>query len=76
MTIAVGCTKPDRSQDAEKLKGELQEMLYKDPEQALVRVDSAEQAGVFSEAMANLIRTNIYGNMVGRSWPYSTASRY
>ena len=58
-----GCTKPDRSEEAERLKQELHEMLYKSPEQALVRVDSAEQAGVFSEAMANLIRTNQYGAM-------------
>ena len=58
-----GCIKPDRSEEAKKLKNELQEMLYKNPEQALARVDSAEQAGVFSTATANLIRTNIYGNM-------------
>ena len=57
------CTKPDRSEEAKKLKNELQEMLYKDPEQALARVDSAEQAGVFSAATANLIRVNLYGSM-------------
>ena len=58
-----GCIKPDRSEEAKKLKNELQEMLYKNPEQALARVDSAEQAGVFSTATANLIRTNLYGSM-------------
>ena len=58
-----GCTKPDRSKEAKQLKNELQEMLYKNPEQALARVDSAEQAGLFSEATANLIRTNLYGSM-------------
>ena len=58
-----GCTKPDHSEEANKLKNELQGMLFKAPEQALARVDSAEQAGVFSAATANLIRTNIYGNM-------------
>ena len=57
------CTKPDHSEEADRLKDELQEMLFKAPEQALARVDSAEQAGVFSTATANLIRTNIYGNM-------------
>ncbi len=62
MAIA-GCTKPDRSEEAKQLKNELQGMLYKNPEQALARVDSAEQAGVFSEATANLIRTNLYGSM-------------
>ena len=38
-------------------------MLYKNPEQALARVDSAEQAGLFSAATANLIRVNLYGSM-------------
>ena len=58
-----GCTKTDHSEEAEQLKNELHEMLYKNPEQALVRVDSAEQAGVFSTATANLFRTNLYGSM-------------
>ena len=57
------CTQPDRSEEAKQLKNELHEMLYKNPEQALARVDSAEQAGVFSTATANLIRTNMYGNL-------------
>ena len=63
IAFTAGCTKPDRSEEATRLKHELQDMLYKNPEQALVRVDSAEQAGVFSAAMANLIRTNMYGNL-------------
>ena len=63
IAFTAGCTKPDRSEEATRLKHELQDMLYKNPEQALVRVDSAEQAGVFSAAMANLLRTNIYGAM-------------
>ena len=58
-----GCTKADHNEEAEQLKNELHEMLYKNPEQALARVDSAEQAGVFSTATANLIRTNLYGSM-------------
>ena len=56
------CTKSDRSEEAKRLKDELHEIMFKNPEQALARVDSAEQAGVFSTATANLIRTNIYGN--------------
>ena len=63
LTLTLGCTKPDRSEEAKQLKTELQEMLFRAPEQALARVDSAEQAGVFSTATANLIRTNIYGTM-------------
>jgi AraC-like DNA-binding protein len=63
VALAIGCSKTDHSGEVTKLKQELQAMLYKNPEQALVRVDSAEQAGVFSAAMANLLRTNIYGAM-------------
>lgn len=59
----VGCMKPDRSEEADKLRHELQEMLFKNPEQALARVDSAEQVGLFPAATANLIRTNMYGQM-------------
>ena len=59
----VGCTKPDRSEEAQKLKNELQEMSFKTPQQALARIDSAEQVGLFSPATANLIRTNLYGQM-------------
>ena len=63
LALTMGCSKPDRSEEAARLKQELHDMLYKNPEQALVRVDSAEQTGVFSAAMANLLRTNIYGAM-------------
>jgi len=63
LALTAGCTKSDCSEEAERLKDELQGLLFKNPEQALARVDSAEQAGVFSTAMANLIRTNIYGTM-------------
>ena len=63
LALTMGCTKPDCSEEATQLKNELHDMLYKTPEQALLRVDSAEHAGVFSAAMANLFRTNIYGAM-------------
>ena len=63
LALTTGCTKHNRSEEAKQLKNELHEMLYKNPEQALARVDSAEQAGVFSTATANLIRTNMYGNL-------------
>ena len=63
LVLITACSKPDSNEKATQLKHELHDMLYKSPEQALVRVDSAEQAGVFSEAMANLHRTNIYGAM-------------
>ena len=61
--ITVGCTKPYRSEEAQKLKSELHDMAFKTPEKAFARIDSAEQVGLFSSATANLIRTNIYGQM-------------
>ena len=62
-SLLVGCSKPDRSEEATKLKNELQDQLFSNPEQVLVRVDSAERAGVFTETTANLIRSNVYGQM-------------
>jgi len=63
LTLTVSCTKPDRSEEATRLKKEYSAMLYKTPEQVLARVDSAERAGVFSTARANLIRTSIHGRL-------------
>ena len=63
LPLLVNCSKPDRSEEAKQLKLELQDQLFSNPEQALARVDSAERAGVFSETTANLIRSNVYGQM-------------
>ena len=63
LALTAGCTKPDRSEEAQKLKNELQEMAFTTPEKAFARIDSAERVGLFSPAQANLIRTNIYGQM-------------
>ena len=63
LTLTVGCTKPDRSEEAQKLKTELQEMAFTTPEKAFARIDSAERVGLFSPATANLIRTNHYGQI-------------
>ena len=57
------CTKPNRSEEANKLRYELRDMMYKTPEKALARIDSAEQVGLFSAATANVIRANVYGQM-------------
>lgn len=57
------CTKADRSKEADRVTEEVKELLFKNPEQALARVDSAEQAGVFSASDANLVRVNIYWNI-------------
>ncbi len=63
LPLLVNCSKPDRSEEANQLKLELQDQLFSKPEQVLARVDSAERAGVFSETTANLIRSNVYGQM-------------
>ena len=63
LPLLVNCSKPDRSEEANQLKLELQDQLFSNPEQVLARVDSAERAGVFSETTANLIRSNVYGQM-------------
>lgn len=63
LPLLVNCSKPDRSEEANQLKLKLQDQLFSNPEQVLARVDSAERAGVFSETTANLIRSNVYGQM-------------
>ena len=57
-----GCTKSDRSEEADRVTDELKELMFKNPERALALVDSAEQAGVYAAADANLLRVNIYWN--------------
>ena len=59
----MGCTKPDRSVEEQKLKEELQKIAFTTPEKAFAKIDSAERVGLFSPATANLIRTNFYGQM-------------
>ena len=63
LPLTMSCTKPDRSEEAQKLKNELQQMAFTTPEKAFARIDSAERVGLFSPAQANLNRTNFYGQM-------------
>lgn len=63
MVLAVGCTKPDRTEEANRLRRDIQEKMFKYPDQSLARVDSAEQVGLFSPALTNLIRANLYAQM-------------
>ena len=60
VTCTVGCTKPDRSEEAQKLKTELQQIAFTTPEKAFARIDSAERVGLFSPAQAN-------GNLLWRA---------
>ena len=60
LALTTGCAKHDHSEDALKLRYELRDLMYKNPEQALVRIDSAERVGLFTAANANVIRANVY----------------
>ena len=60
LAFTAGCSQPDRSEEALKLRYELRDLMYKNPEQALVRIDSAERVGLFTAANANVIRANVY----------------
>ena len=48
LAMMMGCTKPDRSGEAEKLIDELTDLGFENLELALARVDSADEAGVFT----------------------------
>ena len=61
--LMMGCTKPDRSEEEQKLKEELQKIAFTTPDKAFAKIDSAERVGLFSTATANLLRTNHYGQI-------------
>jgi len=58
----VGCTKYDRSEEAKALSEEIINKGSTNVEQALARVDSAEQAGVFTAVRANFVKAVICVN--------------
>ena len=58
----VACTKPDRSEEARALSSELVAVSNGDIEKALARVDSAEEAGVYTEMRANFVKAVICVN--------------
>ena len=61
LTIA-GCTKPDRSDVAQKLSKEIVNDGLSDIEHSVEQVDSAEEAGLFTAVRANTIKAIIYTN--------------
>ena len=63
LALMIGCTKPDRSEEADRVNDEVKELMFKNPDQTLALVDSAEQVGIFSASDANLVRVNIYWNI-------------
>ena len=59
----VGCAKHERNEElAVRLADEIVDEGFTNIEQALERVDSAEEAGVFSAAHANTVKAMIYEN--------------
>ena len=56
------CTKPDRDDEAVALSKEIDNEGSTNVEHSLERVDSAEQAGLFTAVYANTVRACIYTN--------------
>ena len=57
-----GCTKPERSEEAMTLADEIVDEGFDNIGHALERVDSAEEAGVFTAVHANTVKAMIYEN--------------
>ena len=62
LTLTVGCTKPDRSDEVVALSKEIVSDGLSDVGHSVERVDSAEQAGLFTAVRANTIKAIIYEN--------------
>jgi hypothetical protein len=57
-----GCTKTDRSEEAQKLSEELINTAISNLDKTLERIDSAEEAGVLTAILANTVKACIYEN--------------
>ena len=62
LALAMGCTKPDRSEEAVSLSKEIVNDGLSDVEHSVERADSAEQAGLFTAVRANTIKAIVYEN--------------
>ena len=62
LALTTACTKPDRSDEAVALSKEIVNHGLSDVEHSVERVDSAEQAGLFTAVRANTIKAIIYEN--------------
>ena len=60
--VFAGCTKPERSEEAMTLADEIVDEGFDNIGHALERVDSAEEAGVFTAVHANTVKAMIYEN--------------
>ena len=62
LALTMGCSKPDRDDEAVALSTKIVSEGLSDANHALERVDSAEQVGVFSALRANTIKAIVYSN--------------
>ena len=62
LALTMGCTKPDRNDEAAALSKEIVYNGLSDVEHSVARVDSAEQAGLFTAVRANTTKAIIYEN--------------
>ena len=62
LALTMGCTKPDRDDEAVALSTKIVNEGLSDANHALERVDSAEQVGVCTAVRANTIKAIIYTN--------------
>ena len=62
LALMTACTKPDRDEEAASLSKEIVNDGLSDVGHSVERVDSAEQAGLFTEVRANTIKAIIYAN--------------
>ena len=60
--VFAGCTKHERSEEAQRLHEELLNVAMNDVDKAMERVDSAEETGVFTAVRANTVKASIYTN--------------
>ena len=62
VALTMGCTRQDRSDEAVALSKEIVNDGLSDVEHSVARVDSAEQAGLFTAVRANTVKAIIYEN--------------
>ena len=62
LAMITACTKPDRNNEAVVLSKEIVNDGLSDVKHSMERVDSAEQAGLFTAVCANTIKAIIYAN--------------
>ena len=62
LVVFTGCTKPDRNDEAVALTEEIVDEGFSDIEHAMQRVDSAQQAGLFTAVRASTVKAMLHEN--------------